>query len=62
MLAPLHHFLEEKMIHYLLSKHLIESKSFSFMRKAFPPRKKAKAVAKTEKGDIILQEDNAETA
>jgi hypothetical protein len=61
MLLPLHHYLEEKMIHYLLSKHLIESKSFSFLRKAFPARKKAKHIAKVEKSDIVLQIDSAET-
>jgi len=32
-LLPLHHYLEEKVVHYLLSKKLIETKNFVYLRK-----------------------------
>ena len=61
MLLPLHHFLEEKMIHYLLSRHLIESKSFSFLRKAFRTRKKTQAFPGMSTENVVLQKDDTGT-
>lgn len=56
-LLPLHHWLEEKMIHYLLSKKLIETKSFFYFRKLLARRKKSPA-AKEPAGETVPISEN----
>ncbi|MBC7886318.1 MAG: tetratricopeptide repeat protein [Ferruginibacter sp.] len=58
MLLPLHHYLEEKVIHYLLSKKLIEAKSFFYLRKVFTRYKKTSAVAAPAGENIPVPEKN----
>jgi len=56
MLMPMHHWLEEKVIHYLLSRHLIEYKSFSNLRRLLSRRKKL-PVAEIVTENILQKED-----
>ena len=54
MLLPLHHFLEEKLIHFLLSRHMIESKSFFYLRKLITRYKKTRVAPEVASGNIAI--------
>jgi len=56
-LLPLHHFLEEKVIQYLLERDLIHSKNFVNLRKLLTRAKKKPAMAKPVAEEIPLQSD-----
>ncbi len=56
-LLPLHHFLEEKVIQYLLERDLIHSKNFVNLRKLLARTKKKPAIAKQVAEDISLPGD-----
>ena len=52
-LFPLHHYLETKVINYLLEKQLIERKSFTHLRKLFFDKKKSPPVITLEGEDTL---------
>ena len=55
-LLPFHHWLEEKVIHYLLSRKLIEAKSFSYFRKLLAKNKKSPVTVQPTGENVAVAE------
>ena len=56
-LLPLHHYLEEKFIHYLVSKKLIKLKSFHYLKEFVVNVKKKTFFSKAEKQPVAVKEN-----
>lgn len=61
-LLPLHHNLEDKLIHYLLKKQLIEAKNFVGLRKLIARLKRPRQTKKVPAKSIVLTEEDTTIA